>query len=77
MNPEVVRGLLDITLEGLVKWMAVGALVMYIVFALVVVKQVGIMTEAIESELNTAMKWLSWAHLVGAAMLLLLGIYIL
>ena len=67
MNPEVVRGLLDITLEGLVKWMAVGALVMYIVFALVVVK----------SELNTAMKWLSWAHLVGAAMLLLLGIYIL
>ena len=78
MNPEMLRGLVNIiTVGGVVKWMTVGALLMYVIFALVVVKQVGVMTESIESDLNAAMKWLSWVHLAAAAMILLLGVYIL
>ena len=76
-NAEVLRGLVNISFGGVVKWLVVGGLLMYVAFALVVVKQVGVMTESVESDVNPVVKALSWIHLVAALVLLAAGVYIL
>jgi hypothetical protein len=61
-----MTGLLDINPWGIFKWFVVIGLVMYSVFALLIVKQVGIMTETVETEANGLVKAFAWAHLFMA-----------
>lgn len=63
---RILRGLLTITPFEVVKWFAVAGLVMYSFFAAVVIKQVGIMTETFESDVNSVVKLFAWMHLLVA-----------
>ena len=67
----------NITLFGVIKGFFVVGLVMYVAFGIVIVKQVEVMTEAIEDEFNGVIFILSWAHLLLAVVLLILAIVVL
>ena len=66
-----------VTIMGIVKWMLVVGLVMYSLFALVIIKQVQIMTETFEAEANGVVRIFAWAHLVMAVILVVVAIVIL
>ena len=53
-----------------VKWMFVIGLVMYSAFAIVVIRQVIAMSEAVDREVNIIFKVLSWVHLAMSILLL-------
>jgi hypothetical protein len=53
----------------ILKWFMVIGLVMYCFFALVVIKQVGIMAETFESDVNGTVKTIAWLHFFIAAFL--------
>jgi hypothetical protein len=61
----------------IVKWFTVVGLMMYSFFAAVVIKQVGVMTETVESEINGIVVTFAWVHfalalfLVGVALIYL------
>ena len=59
------------------KWFFVVGLVMYVAFGVVIVRQVGVMTEAVEDEFNGVIFILVWAHLLLAVGLLILAIVVL
>jgi len=59
------------------KVFALVALGIYIVFALVVVKQVGLMTKTIEVGLEVLIKLIAWAHLAFAVFVFLTAFVIL
>lgn len=63
--------------ELLLKGFLVVGLLMYTFFALVVLKQVGIMTETFESEINVTVKLFAWMHLLLALFLLFVTIVVL
>ena len=67
----------NITLFGVIKGFFVVGLVMYVAFGIVIVKQVEVMTEAIEDEFNGVIFILAWAHLLLAVGLLILAIVVL
>mgnify|MGYP001560364319 FL=1 len=69
--------LLRVTVFEIVKWFFVVGLMMYIAFGIVVVRQVGIMIEAVEDEFNGVVFILAWAHLLLAMGLLVLAIVVL
>ncbi len=73
----IVNSLEKITLFGLVKWMFVGGLVMYVAFSVIIVKQVGVMTEAIEDDVNGVILMFAWAHLLLAIALVILAVAVL
>lgn len=73
-----VRELLNGSLAGLlIKFGLIIGLIMYSLFALVIIKQVGIMAETYEAEANGVVKLFAWAHLIMAIMLLGAGILLL
>jgi hypothetical protein len=63
--------------DAVIKWMAVGGLVMYTGFALVLVRQAGVMAESIEDPFNGVIKLGAWLHFGLALLLVGLGIVIL
>ena len=54
---------------GLVKWMMIGGMVFYCMFAVVLVMQVKVMTETFESEVNPVVKVAGVLHLILAILL--------
>ena len=54
---------------GLVKWMMIGGMVFYCMFAVVLVMQVKVMTETFESEVNSVVKVAGVLHLILAILL--------
>lgn len=72
-----VNILLTLTLLDVTKWMLVVGLVMYSVFAVVIIRQVKVMNEAFESDLNSWFQILSWLHLLMSVALLILAIVII
>lgn len=74
---KFVNILLTLTLLDVTKWMLVVGLILYCVFGVVIVRQVKVMNEAFESELNAWFQIFSWLHLLMSALLLILAIVIL
>ncbi|MEK7504340.1 MAG: DUF5657 family protein [Patescibacteria group bacterium] len=60
-----------------VKWMFVIGLVMYSAFAIVVIRQVIAMSEAVECEVNIIFKVLSWVHLAMSILLFVAALTVL
>lgn len=60
-----------------VKWMFVIGLGMYTAFAIVVVRQVVTMSEAVECEANAIFKILSWIHLAMSILLFVAALTVL
>lgn len=61
----------------LIKILIIIFLSIYIVFALVVMRQVQLMTKTLEVGFETQLKFLSFAHLLAAVGVLVFGIIIL
>jgi hypothetical protein len=75
---EMFKGLANgLTGMVLLKWGLVIGLVMYTLFTLVIVKQVGIMAETFEDDANGTLKLMAWVHLFMALAILVAGIVIL
>lgn len=62
---------------SLVKLFFLFGILIYIVFALVVVRQVSLMTSTVEAPLSASLRVLSWAHLAFAVFVFLLSLVIL
>lgn len=77
MTNNLIFKLSQITLFGVVKWMTVAGLVMYTAFAVVIVRQVGVMTEAVEDDVNGIISLFAWVHLLLAAALIVLAVAVL
>jgi len=73
----IVNSLEKITLFGVVKWFLVVGLLMYVAFAVVIVRQVKIMTEAVEDDVNGVISLFAWVHLLLAVALVILAIAVL
>ena len=69
--------LLNLTLFDLVKWMFVAGLVVYTVFAVIIVRHVKVMSEAVENNANSLFQTMSWLHLLMAILLVAFAIVIL
>lgn len=68
---------LGVPVWSLVKTAVLFALLIYIVFAVVVVKQVRLMTETLEVEFGRVIKVASYAHLIFAFAVFVLAIIVL
>jgi hypothetical protein len=71
-EPVGIKILQDLAQTGpalALKWFMVVGLLMYSFFALVVIKQVGIMAETFESDANGAVKTIAWLHFFLAVFL--------
>ncbi len=74
MTNNLIFKLSQVTLFGVVKGFFVAGLVMYTAFAVVIIKQVGVMTEALEDEINGVISLFAWAHLLLAIALVIMAI---
>lgn len=67
----------NVTLLDIVKWLLIGGLVLYTAFAAIIIRQVMVMSEAIEDPFNLLVQMFAWVHLllaiflVAAAMVML------
>ena len=69
--------LLNLTFLDIIKWMFVVGLVIYVVFALIIVRQVKVMSEAVDCDANSLFQIMSWLHLLMAVLLVAFAIVIL
>lgn len=74
---NAISYILNFTLADLVKAMFVVGLFMYTAFAVVVIRQVTTMSEAVESEANIIFKVLSWIHLAMSILLFIAALTVL
>jgi hypothetical protein len=73
---KLIRDLVETGPNLAIKWFMVVGLVMYCLFAVVVIKQVGIMSETFESNANGTVKTIAWLHLGLALILTLIAVVI-
>ncbi|MFC1625596.1 DUF5657 family protein [Patescibacteria group bacterium] len=66
-----------ITFWAVVKIFVLILLVMYIIFSVVVVRQVQLMTKALEVGFETQLRFLSFAHLIFAVIVFFIALAIL
>ena len=59
------------------KWFVVAALVIYLVFALVIVRQVYMMTRVVSGELDLAVKVAAWVYFVLSLLVFFLALVVL
>jgi len=69
--------LYNLTAFVLVKWFLVVGLMMYTAFAVVIIRQVKVMSEAIEDEFNGLITMFAWVHLAVAIFLTVLAVVVL
>lgn len=69
--------ILNISVDEIAKYFSLLALGIYVIFALVVVRQVQLMTDTVEVGFEKPIKFLSLAHLVFAIFVLLYALRVL
>lgn len=67
----------QLTVFDVVKWFLVAGLVLYTAFAVVIIRQVGVMSEAVKEDINALVALFAWAHLALSILLLIMAIVIL
>jgi hypothetical protein len=67
----------NITLPGIVKVFFVAGLLMYCIFAIVVIRQAEVMSETIEARYNNSVKIAAGLHLLMAVGILIVAIMML
>jgi hypothetical protein len=78
MNIEQIFNLLlNIQVWTIVKWFISFSLLFYILFALIIVRQVNLMCQAIDFPLGWFLKVVAMVHFVGAIIILLMAIAVL
>ena len=66
--------MLGLTLLGIGKIFTLIFVGIYIVFALVIIKQVGLMTKTVEVGLGGLIKLIAWAHLIFAVVVFFIAL---
>lgn len=74
---DLINLIKSLTLFGIIKGFFIVGLVMYVLFSLVIVRQIKNMTEAVEDEYNGIISIFSWMHLLLAIGVLVLAITVL
>ncbi len=69
--------LIGITVWAAAKIFVLLALAIYIIFALVVIKQIGLMLSTLEMGLGLVIRFVGWGHLLFAVGIFILAILIL
>jgi hypothetical protein len=77
MNLDLSTIVLGLTVLVVVKWFLIVGLFMYLAFAVVIIRQVGVMSEAFEDPFNPLIKIFAWAHLILTILLIILAITLL
>jgi len=67
----------NISIWIVAKWLVEIALLVYLVFAVIVVRQVYMMTEVVKEKFNWIVKIISWIHLLFAILVIFLSLAIL
>lgn len=71
---DLIRGLVTTGPALVIKIFFILGVIMYGFFALVVIKQVSIMTESVEESINGTVKLLSWVHFLLTVLVLIVAI---
>lgn len=74
---QSMESILNVSIWGLAKVFVIFALFIYLVFAIVVVRQVHMMIKVVSGELNLPIKIAAWLHLVLAIFIIFLSVAIL
>jgi hypothetical protein len=74
---NLIRGLTMASLWGVVKVMFLVGLGIYLVFALVMIRQVQLMANTLNGTLNLPLKLVAWVHLGIAIGVFLMGLVVL
>jgi hypothetical protein len=72
-----MNNFLNINIWFWVKWIYLFTLGLYIVFAIVMVRQVCLMTQALNEKISAVLRVISWFHLILAAIVFLLALFVL
>lgn len=59
------------------KWLVEIALLVYLVFAVIVVRQVYMMTEVVKEKFNWIIKIISWIHLLFSILVIFISLAVL
>jgi hypothetical protein len=77
MNDNWLDIILNISVWSVAKVLMLIALVIYLIFAVVVIRQVSVMTKVVSGRLNIPLRLISWAHLIFTLLVIILSIVIL
>ncbi len=69
--------ILNLKAFDIVKWFFVVGLIMYTAFAAVIIKQVKVMSEAIEDGMNSLVVLFAWAHFLMVILLIIIAMVVL
>ena len=72
-----MREVLGINVWYLAKWVYLFAFLLYFIFAVVMVRQVKLMTKALEEKLNPTLCLIAWVHLGLSLGIILLALLVL
>ena len=74
---QIIDWILNISVWGVAKILILFAMLIYLIFAIVVIRQVKAMTKVISEKLNPFLRIISWFHLLLTILIILLSIVIL
>ncbi len=74
---SVIKLILNISVWGVAKLLVLIALLIYLIFAAVVVRQICLMTQVVSGELDLPIKIAAWLHFFFAIFIILLAVVIL
>lgn len=74
---QIINAILNIQIWGLFKLFIVVGVFIYVLFSLVIVRQVDLMTEVLRGTLTPGLKIVALAHLIFSLLVLILAIIIL
>lgn len=66
MGSDLLTSLLGVTIDEIGKWIIIVGLLVYILFAFIVVRQVKLMTQVVSGILTNTLRLLSWLFLFSA-----------
>ncbi len=77
MNDNWIDLILNISIWSVAKVFIIIALIIYLIFAIVVIRQVNSMTKVVSGQLNIPLRILSWVHLLFTLLVIVLSIVLL
>jgi hypothetical protein len=78
VNNNLSDFIFTLTIFDVIKWFLVVGLLMYLAFAVVIIRQVSVMSEAIPTDPHNALvKIFAWAHLGMTILLLIVAAVVL
>ena len=73
----LINFILNISIWGAAKVLVLFALLVYLVFAVVVLRQVYLMTKVVSGKVDFLVRAFAWAHLLFAVLVIFLALVIL